>query len=366
MKTTEDGKLILNTEHPIIDITDKGFKFTTSNELSTKLMNVLDNWIKNYYVEVTEQYEDNKLILDNNEIDKFEFEDWALYTTINYMLFDDLLEGDIKQYGGAREALKRAKEVQQGGKVYSAFNLNDGIDTGIKSLEVPVTIENNKLNTTDESLNNMTNGWRAITIKNNRKTFSNQVEKIRKELISEFSKEYSPEVSEKLANEIAMGYGKSTAVDDAQSYITFEEFIRRRFADGTINEYKSIIEDIFAVRRGEKKISDINLRDVAARVQVQKNFYFDKVYHRLTQMFYNRQIKNAEFVLIPELLQGTELLNLYNIMKKNNIAQVNTEETSKAARRDVIEIWDGDGKIKNDIDIIDESKIENYYYRFLY
>ena len=88
-----------------------------------------------------------------------------------------------------------------------------------------------------------------------------------------------------------------------------------------------------------------------------------------TKTYYPRQIKNAEFVLIPELIKGTELETLYNIMKENGIDQINTAETSKAAKKNVLTFWNNDGTINtnfnNDIKANNNAAIEDFYYRYL-
>ena len=42
-----------------------------------------------------------------------------------------------------------------------------------------------------------------------------------------------------------------------------------------------------------------------------------------------RQIKNAELVLVPCLIKGTQLEEVYNMMKEAGVDQLNTIETSK-------------------------------------
>lgn len=83
-----------------------------------------------------------------------------------------------------------------------------------------------------------------------------------------------------------------------------------------------------------------------------------------------RQIKNAEFVLIPRFIKGTELEQVYNLMKNNNIDQLNTRETSKAGKHNVLRLWDDFGNL--DSKAIEQfrnnasSLAEEYDYRHLY
>ena len=92
-------------------------------------------------------------------------------------------------------------------------------------------------------------------------------------------------------------------------------------------------------------------------VQVQKNFYYDMHYDENYGIYVPRQIKNAEFVLIPSLIKGTQLEHVYNMMREGNIDQLNTVETSKAANEEVLTIWDNDAKIEGLDGVIDEDKI---------
>ena len=392
-----NGNAYLNTNHQLIKFDEVNNKLAlkVNNDVKIKLINILNDWLNNYNIEINNVYNQFKSALDQNNINKSDFEEWSLNATVANMSFDDILEGDVRQYipnnkpWDARQVLKRAKEIQAGGKQYSAYNFNDGLDSGVRTLlddnnnPIAFTDNNGKIfgregfreksedgsGLKENQPIYIRNGFKAITVKNNEKSFEVQKDKILKELEKEFIKTYTPEVAHQLALDIALGYTKPTAVDDAQSWITFEEFIRRRVADGTIDEYRDLIEQILDVRNGKKKLNQIDLKGIAKRIQVQKNFYFDKVYSKETGIYYNRQIKNAEFVLIPELLgdNSSELKKLYNFMIENGIDQINTEETSKAGKKNVVEIWNGKGQLKENLqDIVQNDIIEDYYYRFLY
>lgn len=75
-------------------------------------------------------------------------------------------------------------------------------------------------------------------------------------------------------------------------------------------------------------------------MQVQKNFYYDQYYDEKLNAIAPRQIKNAEFVLVPRFIRGTQLEQVYEAMKANKIDQLNTEETSKAGKARVLTIFD--------------------------
>ena len=126
----------------------------------------------------------------------------------------------------------------------------------------------------------------------------------------------------------------NTTINDAQSYITFEEWIRRIAGRGQLNDYLPLIE---AIQDESKEIPADLLKKF---VQVQKNFYYDQYYDEKLNTIAPRQIKNAEFVLVPRFIKGTQLEQVYKAMKDNNIDQLNTEETSKAGKARVLTIFD--------------------------
>ena len=148
--------------------------------------------------------------------------------------------------------------------------------------------------------------------------------------------------------------------------------------DGTLNEYLPLIEQLLDPN---VKAEDINAEGIA-KIQAQKNVYYDLKYDVETGLHRPRQIKNAEFVLIPKLLpQDSQLMTLYKLMRKHDIGQVNTIETSKASNKNVITFWDNNLNVD---EIAFESSltglapealdsgtptypvVEDYYYRNLY
>lgn len=367
----ENGRLILNL----------------SNETNQILDSITEQWIKGFNKEVvrrTQQY--GKLLTERFSTEQVF--DCMLNSANAEMSFDDLFEGDVKFYKNAQDFLKRAKEVQAAGKAYAGFDINDAFSQEIKDCVdrngnvQPITVAGVNIAEFANAYSpiegktgeyrtsaNARNGFRAVTIYNTIRP-SKYANRIREEVFNILKTKMSEEQATKIAQQVYAGYADNTKTNDAQSYITLEEFIRRRYADGTLDQYQDILSQIYAIRRGEKTIKDIDLANVNARIQVQKNFYFDKHFDTATRTHYPRQIKNAEFVLIPELLEGTELKQLYNIMVNHDIGQVNTAETSKAAKKNILTFWDNEGNINPNFEqemiANGEAAIENYYYRFLY
>lgn len=383
----EDGRLRLNPNNTIVyNKSTKKFELNLSQEQKAQLKQIIRDWTNNFLIEAKSRTSgfvkvltDNNIPFDNNTLDDF------LLNSVNMnMNYDDLFEGDYKYYNGARDFLKRTKESQAGGDGYAGYNITEKFNTDIKDLvwqgnPEAIQIDSKQLDDSNNpvkeqvAINNKRliakNGFRGVTIYNVVKT-SDYVDDLQKELERIFIEQgFSAESAHERSVKIAFGYGFAggdvTKINDAQSYITFEEFIRRKWADGTINDYADLIRQL----TDDTPIEEINLDEVNARIQVQKNFYYDKVFDEETGLFYPRQIKNAEFVLIPKLLpKDSELRKVHDWMQEHNIGQLNTAETSKAAKKNIFTIWDAKTGTFNEnfAEAFDESYVENYYYQYLY
>ena len=378
----------LNVNSPLIRIENGKIVFNETQEVRSVIDNIVEQWIKSFNKEIVAHGKQYQNLLQELQKSNEDLVDFVLNTANAYMQLDDILEGDVKFYKDAKDFLKRAKEVQAGGTAYAGFDINDTLSAKIKE-----TVGYNGAkqeikfgNTTIDKYANAyspvegyaivhyagkyaRNGFRAVTI-NNTVRPSKQANNIQQELFNYLKDELGEVAATKKAAEIANGYREASKTNDAQSFITIEEFMRRRYADGTFKEYEDIFQQLYELRTGQRKIEDIDINKINARIQVQKNFYYDHKYDNYTGVHYPRQIKNAEFVLIPELLEGTQLKELYNFMHKYDIGQVNTNETSKAAKKNVLTFWNNDGNINSNFeqDLIsnNENAIEDYYYRFLY
>lgn len=378
----------LNINSPLIRIENGKIVFNETQEVKSIIDNIVEQWIKSFNKEIVAHGKQYQNLLQELQKSNEDLVDFALNTANAYMQLDDILEGDVKFYKDAKDFLKRAKEVQAGGTAYAGFDINDTLSAKIKE-----TVGYNGAkqeikfgNTTiDKYVNAYSpvegyaivhhagkyarNGFRAVTI-NNTVRPSKQANNIQQELFNYLKDELGEVAATKKAAEIANGYREASKTNDAQSFITIEEFMRRRYADGTFKEYEDIFQQLYELRTGQRRIEDIDISKINSRIQVQKNFYYDHKYDSYTGVHYPRQIKNAEFVLIPELLKGTQLKELYNFMHKYDIGQVNTNETSKAAKKNVLTFWDNDGNInpnfEQDLISNNENAIEDYYYRFLY
>ena len=374
----------LNINSPLIRIENGKIVFNETQEVKSIIDNIVEQWIKSFNKEIVAHGKQYQNLLQELQKSNEDLVDFVLNTANAYMQLDDILEGDVKFYKDAKDFLKRAKEVQAGGTAYAGFDINDTLSAKIKE-----TIGYNGAkqeikfgNTTIDKYANAyspvegyaivhsagkfaRNGFRAVTI-NNTVRPSKQANNIQQELFNYLKNELGEIAATKKAVEIANGYREASKTNDAQSFITIEEFMRRRYADGTFKEYEDIFQQLYELRTGQRRIEDIDISKINSRIQVQKNFYYDHKYDSYTGVHYPRQIKNAEFVLIPELLEGTQLKELYNFMHKYDIGQVNTNETSKAAKKNVLSFWDNDGNInpnfEQDLISNNENAIEDYYY----
>ena len=279
----------------------------------------------------------NNLINEKNSID------FALNHRLMYIAFNDVFEGDTKFYKDTQTFLKRSKESQASGVPYGF------VDTSLDLRENSAVVQGAFLNTPEVQNRLKAIGldvqqktkFNGITIKNTVRT-SEECKVDTKDttgkltdkdgiLVKDLVKNAKLTVEQ--ARKLMKGFS-GTTVNDAQSYITFEEWIRRIAGRGQLNDYLPLIE---AIQDESKEIPADLLKKF---VQVQKNFYYDQYYDEKLNTIAPRQIKNAEFVLVPRFIKGTQLEQVYKAMKDNNIDQLNTEETSKAGKARVLTIFD--------------------------
>lgn len=298
--------------------------------------------------------------------------DFALNYRLAYNYFDDLFEGDDKFYKSSQDFLKRAKEGQASGTPYSTFNIYQDENMMLTDLKKMSYLNSQAIQDKLNSLGlhvTQRPGFVGITIKNTVRTSheASQNGPVVHELARVYMK-HDPELTEAeaiaKANKHMEGY-QGTTVNDAQSYITFEEWIRRVAGRGQLNKYMPLIERIM------DRSKPLRVDDIKTFVQVQKNFYYDMTYNDKINTYAPRQIKNAELVLVPRFIEGTDLEKVYKLMKDNGIDQLNTEETSKAGKAGVLTLFDEETGEVTDAHIQDfnnhvEDYKETYSYNFLY
>lgn len=319
--------------------------------ISPELQDKIDNCIESFISALVEdgvnrisKFED---LLENIPHERKDIQDFMINYHLMYNNFDDLFEGDAKFYGTAQDFLKRAKEVQASGVPYaneeteSFGDIYDGVKHQIDYKHS--ALENNDFADIRSKLHDMHlfDKFTGVTIKNTVKQDPMTMPDgpLAKELVK-------AGLSKERANEMMKGYAKTT-VNDAQSYITLEEWIRRIALRGQLYQYKPLIEALL----DESK--PLTVSEIQQFIQVQKNFYYDHYKDPRTGIIVPRQIKNAEFVLVPRFIKGTELEQVYNAMIEAGIDQLNTEETSKAGKARVLTLWDENG-------VLDKKAIDNF------
>lgn len=348
--TNANGEVELNLsadQEAMITRMVKGFVTDYSNNAITRMSEYKDLDI-------------NNLINEKNSID------FALNHRLMYIAFNDIFEGDTKFYKDTQTFLKRSKESQASGVPYGF------VDTSLDLRENSTIVQGAFLNTPEVQARLKAIGldvqqktkFNGITIKNTVRTSEEcKVAKtypdgrvegedgiLVKDLVKNakltleqardlmggpivYDNNGKPKLNDDGSYRRSGGFSNTT-INDAQSYITFEEWIRRIAGRGQLNDYLPLIE---AIQDESKEIPADLLKKF---VQVQKNFYYDQYYDKDLNTIAPRQIKNAEFVLVPRFIKGTQFEQVYKAMKDNNIDQLNTEETSKAGKARVLTIFD--------------------------
>lgn len=388
---TAGGKLqlnedYLNRENSFLVVDGNKVRLNLSAAQRIYIKGMVSKWTtafledsRNEIADYIEALKEQKVPHTEQSINSF-----LLNSAVMNMNYDDMFEGDFKYYNNARDFLKRTKETQAGGESYENCSAIDSMnkitDITWNSSPAVINIKQTKngvasayeVPTYDGKVVNpkgtmiARTGWRAVTIYNTIKP-ADEADELQKFLEKEFIKQgMNRERAHNRSVKIAQGYWDNTTANDAQSFITFEEFIRRKEAEGSLDEYQDLIAQILDPNVSAE---ELDLDAINARIQVQKNFYFDKVFDAETNQFIPRQIKNAEFVLIPKLLpEDSPLVQIYNWMKKNDIGQLNTAETDKAAKKNIFTIWDEQtGKFDKDFESkFSDSYIQTYKYKYLY
>ncbi|AXF52217.1 MAG: hypothetical protein [crAssphage sp. isolate ctcc615] len=385
---------------------EKGVTVNLTESQEAAVSKHLSQFLLDYIEQANSRMSQYKSFIPENLYNDKNIAEFTLNYHLMYVGFNDLFEGDTKFYKDTQTFLKRAKEAQASGVPYGLTNYNmdlsaprarvisdlnnktfeikkeDGTTQVLnkyiydKAIESGSTVEEaTKLANTIEQ----TNKFRGITIKNTIRTGEtigtfkededgnitfDKIGSLSKKLIEVLRESgMTLKAAKQKASNMMSGY-ENTTVNDAQSYITFEEWIRRVSARGQLNKYMPLIEAIL----DESK--PLDAKTIGDFIQVQKNFYYDQHYNEKLGVIAPRQIKNAEFVLVPRLIKGTELEKVYDLMQKHGIDQLNTEETSKAGKCNVLTLWDKEGNLTSeniaDFEANAARSTELYNYNYLY
>lgn len=381
-----------------IPFTSNGDKVEVNltDEQNEEVTKMISDFITSYVNQQVEKFDDFKNLDVAGLINDQNVADFVLNTRLTYISFNDLFEGDTKFYKDTQTFLKRSKESQASGVPYGFCDyvsdyastsvvvegayLNDGeIQKRFADFKNPldvkqmtkfrgITIKNTvrtseqcKVATFDEKGNQLSED--GSLVKDLVKNAGLTIEQARDLIGGPIQYEDGKPVIKNGVVQRKGGY-QGTTVNDAQSYITFEEWVRRIAGRGQLAKYLPLIEKI----QNDEPLSSADIKEF---VQVQKNFYYDQYFDPVTKKFVPRQIKNAEFVLVPRFIKGTQFEQVYNLMKDNHINQLNTEETSKAGKARVLEIFDSKtGEVTqehiDDFNAHAEAYAEYYDYNHLY
>lgn len=323
-----------------------------SDRVESELERIVTKWIdvyQTYFVNETH----NKFGSFLEGISDNEIIEYGLNAYIHFANFDDLFEGNSKYYKDPQTFLKRAKESQAGGTSYSITNYKStqGVDSpftqSVNEIAGSQLMNGDKVLTLPNGKPvTLRTGWNAITIKNSIRPSSNRNMLYDKLIAAGTDKAKAEEIAEGFGYVPAEREGESSAttttINDAQSYITIYEAARRLKILGEYPKYARLIEQL---TDNTTDVNQINPNELQGFIQVMKNFYYDHYYNKRFGRHLPRQIKNAEFVLVPKFLEGTSLGELANFMIENDIDQVNTQETSKAANYDVLTYWNNEGVV---------------------
>lgn len=350
---------------------------TFDANVEAQLDNIVTKWIdayQQYFVRETH----NKFGSFLEGIADYEITEYGLNAYLHFANFDDLFEGNSKYYKDPQTFLKRAKESQAGGTSYSIANYKVTQENDSPFTQSVNEIAGSYLSVGDEALKfpngkavTLRTGWNAVTIKNSIRPSTNRNILYNKLIESGTDKDKAKEIAEGFGYVPAENEGETSAttttVNDAQSYITIYEAARRLKILGEYPKYAKLIKQLTDTTTD---VNQINPNDLQAFIQVMKNFYYDHYYNKRFGRHLPRQIKNAEFVLVPKFLEGTSLGELANFMIENDIDQVNTQETSKAANYDVLTYWDNEGVVTpENLAVFKEKAIkvkQPFSYMYLY
>lgn len=333
------------------------------------LDNALEQYILAYTKQANERVTPYKNFIKGVEYTKENINNFAINTFLAHCTYDDMFEGSTLFYKSGQDVLKRAKEYQGSGIPYGITNYLDAdaapnmevensyLNTGLYNVKgkeeyrgedgilhnrevlIPTSIQDIFKGTIFDGVKQTTK-FRAITIKNTQRTSDSAAQN--GPIVQYLTKVYQQSGVEEskakeMANKLMEGF-EDTKVNDAQSYITVQEWVRRIAARGQLKRYMPLIQKLI-------KEEPLSIDEANEFVQVQKNFYYDMHYDSRYGIVVPRQIKNAEFILVPQFIKGTELEAVYNMMQKANLQQLNTVETSKAANEELLTLWDNDGKL---------------------
>ena len=296
---TQGGKVIsLNDNLNINDILSVQNPYL-NNQIKEKIEAHLDGFLDNTIANEILQYKDHTSFIRSNITTntKTVIAELALNYYIANVEMVNMFMGSPAMYGApgkANNAMnKRATQLLASGK----GNVGFGNNQTFKSISITEAVLKN----------------------------SQLVKDIYKQLVNN-------KLDPKDATRISQMYA-SIDVADGQSYITLDEFENRLKMSGLDKRYTKLLESL----RDPNAV--LTEADMSNFVQLQKNFYYGMEYDETLGMNVPDQIKNSEYVLIPKFIAGTQLETLHNIMKRNDLAQVDMASARKVGHRNIVSLF---------------------------
>lgn len=300
-----------------------------NNELRLKVANYISDYIRYRIDEGIATYASKKEFISRykNASDE-QFNQFIAEMVLNYEIqynnLNDMFFGDEAYYKDSRDTIKRNKEYQAGGLSYAGFDLYN-VERHLGTIDINA---NKKIE--------VNSSFRYITLEDVMSS-GLSVADLKKQL-------NEANVSDETKAFILGQFAKDKSeITDAQSFITLDEFVRRMYLRGEYDNYKDLIEALYDET---KPIDNVKLGELAKKIQVQKNFYYDLEINTDdgSTLASPIQIKNAEFVLIPRFLGNTQLGLLAKYMNEKGIGQANFTTTEKATTDRVLTLWKKDGE----------------------
>ena len=146
-------------------------------------------------------------------------------------------------------------------------------------------------------------------------------------------------------------YAKKLDAADAQEWVTPEEYIDNLFAYGEVlseDEYNTLKEKL----KNQEEFTDEELGLV---LQPTKPVYvWRQAKGQNDSLLMTYYIKTSAFPLLPQLVRGTQLENLYKIMKDNNIQRAVVKSGVKAGFSDGVRVFEENGEV------VSKEKLQKY------
>lgn len=153
-------------------------------------------------------------------------------------------------------------------------------------------------------------------------------------------------INANVSDSVRKTYEDLLDISDAQEWISPEEYIRQLFAFGNITEdkYNELLNSIDNLSDEQIEVILQPIKPVYVNNQIDKNLNINVPYY----------IKTSAFPLLKQLVSGTELEKMLDLMRKYNVDRVVPKSAVKLGYRNNIEMFDNEGNI-----VVNEAQIQN-------